>query len=586
MQDLMSENDSLEKSLEMMSTPQIEIRDDSSSLNASNSMTTTTRSGSIFSSLKISKSLLNPGAFSRISRMNSIGNDSQISPLLSVTITNPVPLPAAQQSTLTQKHLVDSTPISDEKPLSMLTDPMEINLRDILINLQHFIIQPYITLLNAQPNERQMHRALRDLCRLIRPDITSSSHSSSSGGSTEVNPKVEIYRMCGFNNPHKPDDDFKIPPKMLSVICLSSLVNHRGDLIHRILETQSTPGNYRSSSSAVITWLEADKVGGRPNFPLMPALRAVALVLCQVLDINEKSSVEDEQLNTLLFQSSPKADSVFLELFLHCFDAFYDIWFAVNAEPCDLDRVSRALSTSLSNAISICPNTFDEFARILVNFTLDSIQKSWKMRDEEREKNHLAVQELHRDLVKRHTETVTKQRLYTMSHGQPLIYTKFTKKEVQRLYVSLSADQNLLLVRDPQNRVVDIWPLSSILSVSSHVENKKNKNREWFVDLMIDTEQATDQDADSLTRASSAKQQIKHNQIVLSAPSEYIQTSWIDGFSCLRKEKFTSASFADDVNLISNLELRIRLFGLNLESVPSKAIERPPSYPDLTGISF
>ncbi|VUZ42688.1 unnamed protein product [Hymenolepis diminuta] len=581
--DLMSETDPLDKYIEVMFAPQSEIRDDSS-LNNSNSTTTTSRSGNIFSSLKFSKNLLSPSALSRISRMNSIGGDSQIGPSLSVATTNQLPSPSVQHLTVTPKPLVDSTPIIDEKRVSVLTDPMEINLRDILINLQHFIIQPYINLLNAQPDERQMHRALRDLCRLIRPDITSSSNSSSSGVSTEVNPKVEIYRMCGFNDPHKPDDDFKIPPKMLSVICLSSLVKHREDLIHRILENQNPLDNDRSISP-VIAWLEADKIGGHPHFPLMSAVRAVALVLCQVLDINNKSSVEDEQLNTLLFQSSPNADSI-LELFLHCFDTFYNIWFAVNAAPHDLERISRALGTGLSNTISTCPNTFDEFARTLANFSLDSIRKSWKMRDEEREKNHLAVQELHRDLVKQHTETVTKQRLYTMSHGQPLTYTKITKKEVQRLRVSLSTDQNLLLVRDPQNRVVAIWPLSSILSVSSHTENKKNKNREWLVVLTIDTEQATEQDADSLPRPLSAKQQSRHNQIVLNAHSEYLQTSWIDGFSCLRKEKFTSAAFADDVNLISNLELRIRLFGLNLDTVPSKAIELPSSYPDLTGLLF
>lgn len=55
--------------------------------------------------------------------------------------------------------------------------------------------------------------------------------------------------------------------------------------------------------------------------------------------------------------------------------------------------------------------------------------------------------------------------------------------------------------------------------------------------LTIDTEQATEQDADSLPRPLSAKQQSRHNQIVLNAPSEYLQTSWIDGFSCLRNEK-------------------------------------------------
>lgn len=72
---------------------------------------------------------------------------------------------------------------------------------------------------------------------------------------------------------------------MLSVICLSSLVKHRGDLIHRILENQSPLNNDRSISP-VIAWLEAEKTGGHPDFPLMSAVRAVALVFCQVLDIN------------------------------------------------------------------------------------------------------------------------------------------------------------------------------------------------------------------------------------------------------------------------------------------------------------
>lgn len=127
--------------------------------------------------------------------------------------------------------------------------------------------------------------------------------------------------------------------------------------------------------------------------------------------------------------------------------------------------------------------------------------------------------------------------------------------------------------------------------------------------LTIDTDQPTEQEMDIMVRPPSAKQN-RRNQIILGAPSEYIQTSWIDGFSCLRKEKascylphllitlrsevamvemsvcfqFTSAAFADDVNLISNLELRIRLFGLNLDTVPTKPFERPPSYPDLEGL--
>ncbi|VDK34623.1 unnamed protein product [Taenia asiatica] len=629
--DLMTEGDALEKAIDPMVSPQYDYRDDATTPTATATSSALTRGPNLFSTLKLPRSLLVSGAFSRISRMNSTLNDYQSGQTFVSPLSTQPPSPSGQPPTLQagiQRPLVDATPISDEKQSPVFTDPMETNLRDMLIKLQPFVVQPYARLREAPLNERQMHRVLRDLCRLILPEITSSTSSTI----TESNSKVEVYQMCGFANPHKPDDDFKLPPRMLGVVCLSSLVRHRGSLIRKILENQGAfevfrknrpVGDLRESApspTSLIAWLGADKAAGCPVFPLLPAVRAVSLVLCENFDSIGNPLAEDEQLNPLLFQSSPNADSVFLELFLYCFDTFYDFWFALNAEPCDLERISRALSASLKNAISSCPFTFEGFARELSHFSLDSIEREWRMREEEKEKNHPAVQELHRDLVKQHTETVTKQRLFTMCHGPPLVYMRHTRKgclfpfyrifalthldhyvlRIQRLHVSLSSEQNLLLVRDSDNHIVEIWPLSSIVTMAPSPDFRKGKHRDWSVVLTIDTDQPTEQEMDIMVRPPSAKQN-RHNQIVLGAPSEYIQTSWIDGFSCLRKEKasryllhlltalrseFTSAAFADDVNLISNLELRIRLFGLNLDTVPTKPIERPPSYPDLEARVF
>lgn len=75
---------------------------------------------------------------------------------------------------------------------------------------------------------------------------------------------------------------------MLSVVCLSSLVKHRGNLIRRIFENQSASENFRSSATPVLAWLKADALTGNPVFPLLPAVRSVALVFCQALDINGK----------------------------------------------------------------------------------------------------------------------------------------------------------------------------------------------------------------------------------------------------------------------------------------------------------
>ncbi|KAL5105055.1 Engulfment and cell motility protein 2 [Taenia crassiceps] len=575
--DLMTDGDALEKAIDPAVSPLYDDRDDATTPTAASSALT--RGSNLFSTLKLPRSLLASGAFSRISRMNSTLNDYQSGQAFASPFSTQPPSPSGQPSTLQagiQRPLVDATPISDEKQTPVFTDPMETNLRDMLIKLQPFVVQPYSRLREAPLNERQMHRALRDLCRLILPEITSSTSNSI----TESSSKVEVYQICGFANPHKPDDDFKLPPRMLGVVCLSSLVKHRE------FRKNCPAGDLRESASAptsLLAWLGADKATGCPAFPLLPAVRAVALVMCENFDTIGNPLAEDEQLNPLLFQSSPNADSIFLELFLYCFDTFYDFWFALNAEPCDLETISRALSASLKNAISSCPFTFEEFARELLHFSPDSIEREWRMREEEKEKNHPAVQELHRDLVRQHTETVTKQRLFTMCHGPPLVYMRHTRKGIQRLHVSLSSEQNLLLVRDSDSHVVEIWPLASIVTMAPSPDFRKGKHRDWSVVLTIDTDQPTEQETDITARPPSAKQN-RRNQIILGAPSEYIQTSWIDGFSCLRKEKFTSAAFADDVNLISNLELRIRLFGLNLDTVPTKPIERPSSYPDLEGL--
>lgn len=150
----MTEQDSLKKSVEAIVTPQNEIRDDMA-MNISSS-SASSRSGSIFSTLKLSRNLLNPGPLTRLSRMNSMVNDCQINQPLSAASPNQLPSPSSQQSTIysgIQRALVDSTPIStDEKQTTALTDQMELNLRDILINLQHFIIQPYINLISTPPN--------------------------------------------------------------------------------------------------------------------------------------------------------------------------------------------------------------------------------------------------------------------------------------------------------------------------------------------------------------------------------------------------------------------------------------------------
>ena len=87
--------------------------------------------------------------------MNSTLNESLASPNQTLTSllqsSSSSGQPVTMQS-MTQRPFVDATPIIDEKQNLILTDPMEINLHDILINLQHFVLQTYANLLEAPSN--------------------------------------------------------------------------------------------------------------------------------------------------------------------------------------------------------------------------------------------------------------------------------------------------------------------------------------------------------------------------------------------------------------------------------------------------
>ncbi len=50
-------------------------------------------------------------------------------------------------------------------------------------------------------------------------------------------------------------------------------------------------------------------------------------------------TITDQPLAPLLFQNPKTSDCAFMEMFLICFDVYYEAWFALNASPNDKDKV-------------------------------------------------------------------------------------------------------------------------------------------------------------------------------------------------------------------------------------------------------
>lgn len=147
----------MEKAVDLTVSPQYDYRDDATTPTGNATTSALTRGPNLFSTLKLPRSLLVSGAFSRISRMNSTLNDYQSGQTFASPFSTQPPSPSGQPPTLQvgmQRPLVDATPISDEKQTTVFTDPMETNLRDMLIKLQPFVVQPYALLREAPLNVR------------------------------------------------------------------------------------------------------------------------------------------------------------------------------------------------------------------------------------------------------------------------------------------------------------------------------------------------------------------------------------------------------------------------------------------------
>ena len=83
---------------------------------------------------------------------------------------------------------------------------------------------------------------------------------------------------------------------MLGVACLAALIKHRGNLIRRILKNQG-PFENTPVRVSILAWLGVcNSSKSTFIFPLMPAVRAVALALCENLGIMGKFKDLNEPL--------------------------------------------------------------------------------------------------------------------------------------------------------------------------------------------------------------------------------------------------------------------------------------------------
>nr|AAW26011.1 SJCHGC08979 protein [Schistosoma japonicum] len=196
--------------------------------------------------------------------------------------------------------------------------------------------------------------------------------------------------------------------------------------------------------------------------------------------------------------------------------------------------------------------------------------------------NHPALIELRNSLRKSHQGHVYENRLNILSNSAPLEYnppkgSKLCSKDNQSFTVLLSTDRKSLVIRDINQTIREIWPLNCVSRVSLGIMEKVKKNPERTLLLQLELSDASNQDDpnESLTNKS------RFLRVNLLARSIIEYNYWLDGLFLLNKLNNPSDYYNEDVERLTDLDMRIRLSSLDLNQLPKREIQIPPDPPPL-----
>uniref|UniRef100_A0A0X3P398 ELMO domain-containing protein n=1 Tax=Schistocephalus solidus TaxID=70667 RepID=A0A0X3P398_SCHSO len=478
-------------------------------------------------------------------------------------------------------------------PLLRATSTRETEILRELLILQDFILLPVRELLSRPLNADDSLPLvfLEDLHELVYGSMAMLISDTQ---------KTDIYERFGFSDPAAPLADFQGPMGSFYFCCLCTLIDHAPEFIVSLLgEFPNVPRTDRSHFQCL-----------SPNnclrLPVVAAAKMVIHILCHLFGLLPEDSdafsfrpqylppqqqqTDFEHLGRWLYfpflSSVDHIESAFTDLFLISFRTFCDTWSVLNAAPSDMCRVSQITAERLTTALSSFPTQPDALAAGLVLCDVGSVRRLWSdwMADAERSlvASHPAIAELRAQLVDYYRATVRTQRLHCMVSGPPLHYleTKGVLKDRGALKVSLSPDHKSLLLRDASGQDVGHWPLSLLVSVSCSADEKRAKSWRRNIVLFLKQADLLEKEESSAYKTST----LKPTRVMLTAPTELLYNYWLDGLNILQKCLPASDRFNADVNQLVDIDLQMRLLGLDLTLIPERPVSPPTSYPDVSSL--
>ena len=427
-------------------------------------------------------------------------------------------------------------------------------LRRQLYLLQHHMLSLLQTRLNT-PMVTQDSTYLQKI-----KDLRSTAFDTGSPGVKNNNKYAQDYTKLGFKNVKDPSLDFlETPPGLLALDCMHYFSRHHLDKYMKVVLENSC----RQDSH---------------ECPFVESSSALVTLLTDLLGVGRPPSVNTARFHEMFF----KYEEPFEEFFSYCVVILNKTWRDMRATRQDFgkvfDVVREQLETSLQPPASSekqeRPKTFDQFKANVKSYA--EISRKWQSDAKNRdtwEKNP-SVQELRNHLEPEIKDLIRQQRANFMVEGTRFLRNKKTGEAVkaqQCRYVKLHANHKTIYVGDWNNdkTLPTLEDLEPRLHVADIREIKTGLECDFVKEYKKEFQQHYSKLAFSLLGDNSSL-------LDLVAPDEQTFNYWVDGINTLLMREMKSDDYEKEKEILTKMEIRLRLLDLEGIELPTEAPPIPP----------
>uniref|UniRef100_A0A3Q3S3X6 Engulfment and cell motility 1 (ced-12 homolog, C. elegans) n=1 Tax=Mastacembelus armatus TaxID=205130 RepID=A0A3Q3S3X6_9TELE len=367
---------------------------------------------------------------------------------------------------------------------------------------------------------------------------------------TKMDPQDQVGSVTGLVSSVSTVDFTQIPPGMLALDNMLYFARHHQDAYIRIvLENSSREDKHECPF-------------GRSSIELTK-------MLCEILKVGELPSENCHDFHPMFFTH----DRSFEEFFCICIQLLNKTWKEMRATSEDFNKVMQVVREQIMRALTLKPNSLDQFKSRLQNLSYTEILKirqSERMNQEDFQSR--PILELREKIQPEIMELIKQQRLNRLCEGTCFRKISSRRRQDKFWYCRLSPNHKVLHYGDleecpqgevPHDSLQDKLPVADIKAVITGKDCPHMKEKG-----------ALKQNKEVLELAFSVLYE-SDEYLNFIAPDKHEYCVWTDGLNALLGKEMTSDNTKSDMDTLLSMEMKLRLLDLENIQIP----EAPPPIP-------